>query len=98
LMHEDLSKSLKNAKTFADDLVEASLLAKATGYEHEEVKVFCHEGMITEHTVTKHYPPSDTSMIFWLKNRRPDKWRDRVEVAEADIDEMEFKDKGVKDG
>lgn len=24
----------------------------------------------------KHVPPSDTSIIFWLKNRRKDKWRD----------------------
>lgn len=24
----------------------------------------------------KHVPPSDTSIIFWLKNRRKDRWRD----------------------
>src|SRR5882762_2982318 len=24
----------------------------------------------------KHVPPSDTAIIFWLKNRRKDKWRD----------------------
>jgi transposase-like protein len=26
--------------------------------------------------VIKHVPPSDTSLIFWLKNRRKDRWRD----------------------
>ena len=25
----------------------------------------------------KYYPPEVTACIFWLKNRRPDKWRDR---------------------
>lgn len=26
-----------------------------------------------------------TAMIFWLKNRRPDKWRDRREVSIGDL-------------
>lgn len=31
---------------------------------------------------TKHeLPPDTTAQIFWLKNRRPDLWRDRREVA-----------------
>ena len=25
----------------------------------------------------KYYPPDVTACIFWLKNRRPDEWRDR---------------------
>lgn len=33
-------------------------------------------------TVTKtQQPPDTTAQIFWLKNRRPDLWRDRREVA-----------------
>jgi hypothetical protein len=27
----------------------------------------------------KEYQPDTTSIIFWLKNRRPDKWRDKTE-------------------
>ena len=36
-----------------------------------------------------------TAMIFWLKNRRPDKWRDRRESAEIDLmqREMELKER-----
>jgi hypothetical protein len=26
----------------------------------------------------RHYPPDTTACIFWLKNRRPDLWRDKV--------------------
>lgn len=31
-----------------------------------------------------------TAQIFWLKNRRPSEWRDKVELGIEDIDEMEF--------
>jgi hypothetical protein len=27
----------------------------------------------------RHYPPDPTSMIFWLKNRQPQDWRDKQE-------------------
>lgn len=30
--------------------------------------------------VIKHVPPDPTSMIFWLKNRRKDRWRDKQSV------------------
>ena len=33
--------------------------------------------------VTKHYPPDPTAAIFWLKNRQPDTWRDKVEVDQT---------------
>ena len=38
------------------------------------------QGEITETDITKHYPPDPTSMIFWLKNRRPDRWRDKQSI------------------
>jgi hypothetical protein len=27
---------------------------------------------------TEHCPPDTTACIFWLKNRRPDLWREKV--------------------
>ena len=29
----------------------------------------------------EHVPPDVTACIFWLKNRRPDLWRDRHDLA-----------------
>lgn len=75
--HPDLFHALKEAKQVADDLVEASLFARAVGYSHPEVKVFCDKGEITEHEVVKHYPPDVTAAIFWLKNRQPELWREK---------------------
>lgn len=37
-----------------------------------------------------------TAIIFWLKNRRPDKWRDRKEHTEIDIANRELELKAKK--
>jgi len=69
--------SIKTGKDIYDtNKVEVSLLERANGYEHEEEKVFCHNGEIVTHKQIKHYPPEVTAAIFWLKNRHPDRWRD----------------------
>ena len=68
-------------KPVADARVERSLFERATGYTFESVKIFCNkDGEVTEVPVLEHVPPDPTSMIFWLKNRNPNKWRDKSEV------------------
>ena len=37
-----------------------------------------HDGEPVEVPYREHVPPSDTACIFWLKNRRPELWNDRV--------------------
>ena len=39
----------------------------------------------TEHIVpyTERYPPDTTAAIFWLKNRRPDLWRDKHRIEHS---------------
>ena len=71
---------LKKGKEIADARVMMSLLKRATGYEHKETHISNYQGVITETEITKHYPPDSTAMIFWLKNRQPDKWRDKQEI------------------
>ena len=71
--------TLKSNKKFADSLIERSLFERGIGYTHPETKVFCHEGDIVTHEMTKIYPPDVTACIFWLKNRDPKQWREAVE-------------------
>ena len=53
---------------------------RALGYEYEEVKEKFEGGVLTERTVTKKEVVADTTaQIFWLKNRKPDTWRDKPE-------------------
>jgi hypothetical protein len=77
--HEDFCQALKAGKDVSDERVERSLFARATGYEHEEVDIRVVAGGIVQTPIRKHYPPDTTACIFWLKNRRPDLWRDKTE-------------------
>ena len=76
-------ESLKNWKIEADIKVERSLYERASGYTCKEEKIFCFEGSIVRAETYRHYPPDPTSMIFWLKNRQPDKWREKHEVEHS---------------
>ena len=71
--------ALKAGKAEADERVERSLFARANGYEHDEVDLRVVNGEVVQTPIRKLYPPDTTACIFWLKNRRPDLWRDRVE-------------------
>jgi hypothetical protein len=58
-----------------------SLYHRACGYSHKAVKIFQHGGQTIEHEYIERYPPDTAAAIIWLKNRRPQEWRDRMEVA-----------------
>lgn len=77
--HPAFRESLKGGKDQADAEVAEKLFHRAKGYSHEAVKIMQHEGRVIEAPYTEHYPPDTTAAIFWLKNRRPDLWRDRVQ-------------------
>lgn len=71
------AKALTVSKDIADGKIEATLYHKARGYTFRSEKIFQYEGQIVRAETLEHVPPSDTAMIFWLKNRQRDKWRDQ---------------------
>lgn len=81
-----INSALKKNKEIADREVENALKKSAEGYDvFEEVwerqfntKTGDFEMVLTKKT-KKHIAPSNTAQIFWLKNRRPQYWRDKVE-------------------
>ena len=80
--YEEFSESIKNGKVYADANVANRLYNRAMGYEHPEIITASFQGQITDTMeVTKHYPPDTGAAIFWLKNRQPDKWRDRQDIS-----------------
>lgn len=79
--HPEFFTALKRGKQVSDDAVERSLFERATGYSHPEEKIFNHQGQIIRAETVKHYPPDTVAAIFWLKNRRPEEWRDKREIA-----------------
>lgn len=91
IKYKDFCNSLKEWKKEADEHVEKSLYARATGYTHPEDKIFCSaNGKVTVVKTVRHYPPDPTSNIFWLKNRQPDKWRDKKEVEFVELTKEEI--------
>lgn len=78
----DISDALKKGKEVVDAQVENALLQRALGYDVEETREECSDKDGTKTVTThRHVPGDTTAQIFWLKNRRPEKWRDRREPS-----------------
>lgn len=79
--HPKFFEAIKRGKSNADAMVAESLFKRAMGYSHPAVKIFSCEGATFEHAYTEHYPPDTAACIFFLKNRQPEKWRDKPEMT-----------------
>jgi DNA-binding XRE family transcriptional regulator len=82
--HVEFSASLKRGKQYADAVIADSLFQRAKGYSHKAVKIMVVDKVVVHEEYTEHYPPDPTSMIFWLKNRRPELWRDKPDPDSSD--------------
>ena len=76
-----LSESLKRGKEVVDRQVENALLKRALGYEFKETtQELTEDSMRVTKIITKQQAPDTTAQIFWLKNRKPQEWRDKQET------------------
>ena len=81
--YSEISEALKKGKEVVDIEVENALLKRALGYSYEEKKVeVSEEGTKVTKTI-KEVVPDTTAQIFWLKNRRPDRWRDKQDIEHS---------------
>lgn len=76
-------QALKNGKEVVDYEVENALLKRALGYtitiEEEKLDK---DGCVHKLKKDVHIPGDTIAQIFWLKNRKKDQWRDKVEVTQ----------------
>lgn len=80
--YPEFSESLKKGKEVIDRMVENALLKRALGYSYTETtkEYVVEKGeMIITKEVTKEVIPDTTAQIFWLKNRKPNEWRNNPE-------------------
>jgi hypothetical protein len=65
---------------------------RACGYDIKTEKIFCFQGEVIRAETTTHIPPDPGAALNWLKNRQPDKWRDkkRLEVEDQDGQPVAF--------
>ena len=78
--YSEISESLKSNKEIADIAVENALYKRAIGYQYTETTK--EAGKVVK-TVVKEVAPDTTAQIFWLKNRQPERWRDKQEVQHS---------------
>jgi uncharacterized protein YjiS (DUF1127 family) len=80
--HPEFCQALNVGKASADERVTHSLYQRAIGYEQEAVKIFMPAGAAEPvyAPYREKVAPDVTAAIFWLKNRRPDLWRDKHEL------------------
>jgi len=78
----EFAEAICEGKEIPDRNVENALYKRACGFEYEEVTKEVDEinGKMITKRVKKYYPPDATSMIFYLKNRKPEEWRDKQQV------------------
>ena len=83
--YSKIREALTYAKAKADAIVENALYKRAIGYSYDEVtqerrKTADGKGyeMVVTKVITKFVVPDTTAQIYWLKNRKPDMWRDNT--------------------
>ena len=65
------SRVFKLGKAEADNRVERSLYSRAVGYDY-----LAEKAVMTPLRYRAHIPPDTAAALWYLKNRRPDRWRD----------------------
>lgn len=79
--HEEFRTAIKRGKAKADREVEKSLYRRANGFEHPAEKIFLDkDGEIVRAKYTEKYAPDTGAAAFWLKNRNPDRWREKQTI------------------
>lgn len=96
--HAAIAEALSQGKDAADRVVENALYKSACGYTETirkpmKIKVIDYDPDTgkkireTEKVVAVeeeiHFPAQVTAQIFWLKNRKPEQWRDKQEYTDT---------------
>ena len=89
LKHPAISAALKRGKEVVDLEVENALLKSALGFTYNEVMTEESDDGIKKRVTTKMVLPNVTAQIFWLKNRRPEQWREKQPPASEEIEDIQ---------
>ncbi|MBD9356796.1 helix-turn-helix domain-containing protein [Methylomonas albis] len=81
----EFAAAMTRGKMLADATVAEALFKRATGYSHAETKISVIDGAVVTTDIVKHHAPETLACIYWLKNRQPKLWKDRIEVKEESV-------------
>lgn len=86
--HDEFCQALIVGKEDLDNRVERSLYQRAVGYSFNSEKIWQHQGEVIRADTIEHVPPDPGAAMSWLKNRRGDVWRDKVNHEHSVIGEL----------
>jgi hypothetical protein len=94
--YPDFKKAVQEGRDVAD--ADQSLLHKAKGFTHADVKILAIAGEAQEVPYNRYFPPDTQAAIFWLRNRRRKQWREVIEHEHTVSDEKlrELEEAGIK--
>ena len=72
--------AIKETRELADAKVERSLYARACGLTKKVERESKRGGIVT---LKEEVPPDTAAAFIWLKNRRPEQWRDKQEMEHS---------------
>lgn len=83
--HPEFSDAIAKGKEKPNRLVESALIKSALGHNGDDVTQYRDaDGNITGTVMHRRYiPPSTGAMVFFLKNRIPDRWKDKQDLGLA---------------
>lgn len=76
----ELESVLQQNKDVADVEVENALYKRAVGYSYNEETYYRDKStgeLILTKRITKQVAPDVTAQMYWLRNRKPDEWREK---------------------
>lgn len=74
------SHAINKGKSALNQRVKRSLYHRAVGYTYDEEKAFSFQGGVTKTTIKSHVAPDVNAAIFWLKNKLPDEFQDKIQT------------------
>jgi len=83
--HPSFFESMSAGKIQADAVVARALFKRATGYIGKKTVTASFQGEIGDiQEVDEHIQPDITAIMFWLRNRQPEVWRNNPEPTDDD--------------
>lgn len=75
--YPEFREAIKKGRQTADQAVAIALHKRAIGFQHPETG--------------QYFPPDTAAAFIWLKNRRPDLWRDKPMSLDSDLQAQPIK-------
>ena len=83
--HKAFCSALKVGKATFDDQIERALALRARGFSYDAVKVMQDKGVPVFAPYREYVPPDVGAIKLWLTNRRPEQWREKVDIDHSGV-------------